>query len=237
MVTPFCRLVVPLVLWSFVGLAPKHSCAADSMGIYLGAGVGRTLYDSAFGEQLRNAYNGSAFTVVDANTTRRHDVGYKAFAGYRFAGPFALELSYVDLGEPRAHYAFRPTTGLINQNLYTRESTYRIRGVNLAGVGTLPITDKLSARATVGAFYSQLDYSEQGRQTSGDVYTFAAPTLRQTNLSYGLGVAYRFAAQWSVRGDWDRFRNVGQSFKLTVDDNGRFANIDLFSVNIEYHFR
>jgi len=55
-------------------------------------------------------------------------------------------------------------------------------------------------------------------------------------LSYGLGFAYRLDAAWAIRADWDRFRNIGRTFNFSVDTNGKFDNVDLLSVVVEYHF-
>ena len=48
----------------------------------------------------------------------------------------------------------------------------------------------------------------------------------------GIGALWRFAPQFSVRLDLDRNFNVGRKFALTSDTNGRFDNIDAYTVNL-----
>jgi hypothetical protein len=185
---------------------------ADFGGIYLGGGLGGAHYDIDYSSQVRSAYDGSPFTVQSAAMDRRSDFAYKAFIGYPFVPQFAAELSYVDLGQPKAHYDLTSTLGL-----YTRSASYRIRGANLAGVGIVPVTDALSLHGMLGVFYSRLEYSESGTNApGGEPYAFSAPNRWRADLSFGLGAAYRLHERWSIRGDWDRFRNIGAPFNLTT---------------------
>jgi OmpA-OmpF porin, OOP family len=215
-------------------LVATTATAAELGGLYVGGGLGSARYDIDYGAQVRNAYSGSAFTTVEsADLTRSSDFGYKAFTGYQFIPPLALELSYVDLGKPKAHYDLSTTLGL-----YTRDATYKIQGLNLAAVGTLPLSDAFSVHGSVGAFYSELKYSESGTDAPDNTpNSFTASNRRRTDLSFGLGLTYRLRDQWAIRGDWDRFRNIGSEFALNADGNGRFSNVDLFTLNVIYLLR
>jgi hypothetical protein len=212
------------------------TAAESSTGFYLGGGLGQANYDIDYGQQVNAAYSGSRFKVVYANMTRTQDLAGKAYVGYQFAEPFAVELGYVNLGEPRAQFAVSSTTAGTS-NPFTRNATYKIQGLNLAAVGRVALNDQWSVHGSVGAFYSQYRYSESGYQASGDAYSFGAPNLWQTNLSYGLGVAVRIGGQWLVRADWDRYQDIGNTFSFSESGNGRFSSIDLFSLNLEYRFR
>ena len=212
------------------------AAAESSGGFYLGGGLGQANYDIDYSQQVNAAYAASQFKVVYANMTRTHDFAGKVYAGYQFANPFAIEFGYVNLGEPRAQFAVSSTSAGTT-NPFTRNATYRIQGLNLAAVGRLSLTDQWSVHGSVGAFYSQYKYSESGNQSTGDAYSFTAPNLWQTNLSYGLGVSAQFSDRWVVRADWDRYQHIGNTFDFSVSGNGRFSNIDLFSLNLEYRFQ
>jgi opacity protein-like surface antigen len=227
------RAVVVCLLGVF---APWAAGATPSNGFYVGGGLGQANYDIDYSQQVNAAYSASPFTVVYANMTRSQDLAGKAYAGYQFANPFALELGYVNLGEPQAQFAVSSTSAGTT-NPFTRNATYHIQGLNLAAVGRLLLDDQWSLHASVGAFYSQYKYSEFGNQSTGDPYSFTAPNLWQTNLSYGLGVSAQLSNQWVVRADWDRYQHVGNTFSFSTTGNGRFTDIDLLSLNLEYRFQ
>ena len=209
--------------------------AAPTPGFYVGGGVGQAFYDIDYSSQVNAAYAGSDFTVISSSLTRSSDFAGKVYGGYQFAFPLAIELGYVNLGQPKAEYALRSKSGL-NQNPFTRNATYKIQGIDLSAVGTWAITDAWSLHANVGAFFSELKYSEQGSEASGDAYSFSAPNDHHTNVSYGVGGAYRFAGNWAVRLDWDRYQDIGQTFSFITSGNGQFDHVDLVTLNLEYHF-
>jgi len=211
------------------------TAAEPASGFYLGGGLGQANYDIDYSQQVNSAYSSSPFTVVYANMTRSHDLAGKAYVGYQFANPFAVEFGYVNLGEPRAQFAVSSTSAGTT-NPFTRNASYKVQGLNLAAVGRFSLTDQWSVHGSVGAFYSQYKYSESGSQANGDAYSFNAPNLWQTNLSYGLGVSAQFSKEWGIRADWDRYQHIGNTFDFSVSGNGRFSNIDLYSLNLEYRF-
>jgi hypothetical protein len=65
----------------------------------------------------------------------------------------------VNLGEPKAEYALRSKAGL-NQNMFTRNATDKMQGIDLSAVGTLTLNAQWSLHADLGAFFSRLKYSE-----------------------------------------------------------------------------
>ncbi len=229
------RRVLAGILAAAAGTVAGTAVAADPAGFYIGAGGGAALYDIDYSSQVNNAYAGSAFTVLNADFGSTTKGGFKAFGGYRFNAPFAIELAYVNLGQPTATYTVR------NFNAFTpgnnvRNAQYKIQGFNLSAVGVWDVNEQFSLHALIGAFYSQLKYSETGSTPQGDSYSFTADDLWQTNLSLGLGASYNFNPQWSLRADWDHFRNIGNTFDFSTSGNGQFDNIDLLSVNLVYRF-
>jgi opacity protein-like surface antigen len=236
MIPKRCSLFRVAVVCLLAGFAPWVAGAAPASGFYVGGGLGQANYDIDYGQQVNAAYAGSQFTVVYANMTRNQDLAGKAYVGYQFAQPFAIELGYVNLGQPQAQFAVSSTSAGTT-NPFTRSATYKIQGIDLAAVGRLVLTDQWSVHASVGAFYSQYKYSESGNQSTGDPYSFTAPNLWQTNLSYGLGASAQINDQWAVRADWDRYTHIGNTFSFSTTGNGRFTNVDLFSLNVEYRFQ
>jgi len=130
-------------------------------------------------------------------STDRSSTGGKLYGGYSFSPNIGLELGYADLGK------FSSSAG-----------TAKGSGVFLDGVGTIPITQSLSALGRVGVFNGKLDTSLNGND-------------RGTSYKYGAGLQYDFNKQAGVRAEWERYR-----FKAF----GTNTNTDLLSVGLNYKF-
>ena len=133
------------------------SSLAASEG-YLGLSVGQTDYD------LKNAYSFD------------HGDSFAISGGYRFNENFALELSYIDLGDGKDNV----------DPVWTVE----VDGFNLAAVGIIPISKQFELFAKVGMFKwdGKVDEKGTGKIADGD----------GTELSYGAGLAYNLSSQFSI---------------------------------------
>jgi OOP family OmpA-OmpF porin len=101
-----------------------------------------------------------------------------------------------------------------------------MQGVNLDLVGTLPITDRLSALGRIGAQYART------RDTFGTTglatVINANPSNRETNAKIGVGLQYEFSPSFLVRTEAERYR--------MNDGVGHKANVDLYSVSLVMPF-
>ena len=199
----------------------QHRSTAFRLGALGVAVLGATLGTSALAQFVPGAYIGGtvgrASTDFDAPaplvapgigfTQDERDTAWKLFGGYQFHRNFAIEGGYYDLGS--YDYGYAAPGGAGNS---------RYRGLNLDLVGTLPVTDRFSAFARVGAAYTR------ARTTFGGV----GRTESDWGPKVGLGVEYAFTPQLSVRGEWERYR---------VDEpvRGR-GNIDVASIGLVYRF-
>src|SRR5262245_48502272 len=169
-------------------------------GLYFGVGGGWVHYDIDYNAQVVNAYNYflSPYTVLYADFGGNNKGGFKTWLGYQFTPWLAAEVSYVNLDSPTANYSARAATGPTT-NPFVRNAQYKIQGMNLSAVGTVPINEMFALHANVGAFYSQYKYSETGTDGFGNPTSFNAPNLWQWNLSYGAGANYNINRQWTIR--------------------------------------
>lgn len=196
-------------------LASAQAVGLDR-GWYLGGNVGesRAKIDEA---RIRSGLLGSGFTTSSFSDDDR-DIGYKLFAGYQMNRYFALEGGYFDLGK----FSFNATTvpaGTLNGSL-------KLRGVNFDLVGTLPITDRFSAFARVGANYAEVKDNFSG---SGAVLVRNPnPSKEETNVKYGLGLQYAFNDALAMRAEVERYR--------INDAVGNKGDIDLVSLGLIYRF-
>jgi len=193
------------------------SCAlADESGWYVGANVGQSkaaIDDS----RITNGLLSDGFTTTSI-TDEDRDLGYKIFGGYQFNKNFALEGGYFDLGK----FGFKATT----QPPGTLNGDIRLRGLNLDVIGSLPITEKFSVFARLGANYAQASDSFTG---TGSVNVLNSnPSKFETNPKVGLGLEYAFSDTLAMRAEVERYR--------INDAVGNRGDINLVTVGFVYRF-
>ncbi|MES2942023.1 MAG: OmpA family protein [Pseudomonadota bacterium] len=189
---------------------------AQETGWYGGGNIGQsraTIDNARVAAGL--AQSGFATTSI---ADRERDAAYKLYGGYRFTPYFSVEGGYFDLGK----FGFTANTvpaGSLNGNI-------RIRGFNLDLVGTVPLTEKLSALGRVGANYAQAKDSFRG---SGAVNVINPnPSERATNYKVGLGLQYAFSDDLAMRAEIERYR--------INDAVGNRGHVDMVSVGLVYSF-
>jgi OOP family OmpA-OmpF porin len=197
--------------------AIASQCAiADDSGWYVGGNVGQSrakIDDPRITAQLLGA--GLATTsIVDDN---RH-AGYKLFGGYQINKNFAIEGGYFNLGQFGFVAATAPP-GTLTGNI-------KLQGVNLDGVGTLPITEKLSIFGRLGVNYAQArdTFSSTGYVTVPN----PNPSKNQFNYKFGAGLQYAFTDALAMRLEAERYR--------INDAVGNRGDIDLYSLGLIYRF-
>lgn len=128
------------------------------------------------------------------------EMAWGAFGGYQLNRWLAAEFGYQDLGEQT-----------IGGNTIDEASAWEV-----LGVGRFPIIDRLAAYGKLGAY--------RGRTKGGGF------NERNTDLTYGLGVEYDFTRNIAVRGEWQRYWDLGGGGSGTAD-------LDVLSVGVVYRFR
>jgi opacity protein-like surface antigen len=220
---------VVLAVLACATIAPPARAAESATGFYVGAGAGVSRYDIDFSAQVHDAYAGAPFTVASAGMTDRGGTAATLFAGWQFHRHVAVEAAYAWLGKAGAAYT------LDRFGTFTRDAEYEASAVTLALVGSWPVHERFTLLVKGGVAFTRLEYRETGADR-GEPHAFDAPTLDQTRGMAGLGATYAIAPQWTVRGEWDRYFDVGRRFALNEDGNGRFDAIDAFWVGVQYRF-
>jgi OOP family OmpA-OmpF porin len=172
--------------------------------------------------------NGDVAAVSGATSTSfvsdQRDPGVKVFAGYRFDRHFALEGGYAWLGEFQATtQVAAPTTGALNAEI-------RVIGLFVDALAMLPIGERLAAYVKLGVLGSETRtfHSTSGTVTPAPGVNTNAST-DEANLSYGLGAQYDFASNATLRIEWQRYADVGNS------NTGEF-DVDLYSAGLLFRF-
>lgn len=181
---------------------------------YGGLNIGQT-HESINDGAIAQSEIGGGLTFL---TDDDRDNGYKLFAGYQLNDNFAIEGGYFDLGQ----FGSRAVKG--NEGaLKTRTKT---RGFNVDLVGSLPMTEKLSAFARAGAHYSE---SKDRFQGSGDVIvTDRHRRDRDVNFKWGGGLQYDFTQKFGMRLEAERY--------AINDVMGNNGSINMYSLGALYRF-
>ena len=212
----------------------NHSPASRLLGL---ASLGILMAAPAMAQDTSLWYGGASLgqskTGTDANalttgllpgvsaassTTDEKGTAYKLFGGYQFNRNFAIEGGYFNLGKNGFDAATAPAGNLTGET--------KVQGVNLDLVGTLPLTERLSALARIGAHHA---WSKSTFSGSGAAAGVPGSSKRDdSGYQMGLGMQYELNPSMWVRGEIERYR--------TKDAVGQRTNVDLVTVSLVFPF-
>jgi OOP family OmpA-OmpF porin len=113
---------------------------------------------------------------VTASATKSNDTSYKIYGGYQFTKNWGVEVGYNDLGNGynvNFNFAGLPGSGSV-----------KIDNWYVAGTGTLPLGDRFSVFAKLGAVANHSD------------------------VLVGVGAQYAFTRNWSARLEYEDYGKV-----------------------------
>jgi OOP family OmpA-OmpF porin len=159
--------------------------------------------------------SGLTTTAMERDETH---AAYKLFGGYQFSRNFALEAGYFNLGK----FGFTSTTAPAG----TLNGQIKLQGVNVDLVGTLPLTETLSAIARVGAQYARArdTFSGSGAVTVRN----PSPSKSEANYKVGVGLQYAFSPAFLLRAEGERYR--------INDAVGNHGGVNVVSVSLVFPF-
>ena len=154
------------------------SAVANAGGGYVGLSAGQTNVD------LSGFDDGDSIAII---------------GGFKINQNFAVEASYVDLGESKDNVA----------PVWTIEAD----GFNFAAVGLIPINDKIDIFGKVGVFIWDVTLNESGY---GEIASDDG-----TDLSYGIGATANFTDQFSLVLEYQKF-DLGDDDVTNISLGARF---------------
>jgi OOP family OmpA-OmpF porin len=204
-----------LGLASLCALIAAPALAQDTSHYYGGVSVGqsKTQVDA-------NGVTSGLLPGVSAasSSTDEKDTAYKLFGGYQFNRNLAIEGGYFNLGNNSFNAVTSPAGTLAGET--------KAQGLNLDLVGTLPLTERLSALARIGAHHT---WSKSTFSGTGAAAAVAGSSKRDdSGYKVGLGLQYELNPSMWIRGELERYR--------VKDAVGQRANVDLLSVSLVFPF-
>lgn len=195
-------------------LAPAF--AQETGQYYGGASVGKSR--AKLDESGMAAYNAGPAISVTGVAVDDSATGYKVFGGYRMNPYLAIEAGLFSLGT----FGFDAST--LPLGSVHGESKYR--GLNLDLVGTMPVTDKLSALLRAGVQRSWTRNSFSG--TGAVIVPDSSPRTRGVNYKVGAGLQYAMSPNVTLRAEVERYR--------INDAMDRKANVNAYTVGLVFPF-
>jgi OOP family OmpA-OmpF porin len=205
------KTVGALGLVGFAAINAPLAVAADS-GWYGGLNIGLTTA-KVNDDRIRSGLQSSGFTVTSIDDDDK-SFGFKLLGGYKINKNFAVEGGYFNLG--KFGYTANTTAG-------SQTGSAKQQGLNLDGVGILPLTQKLSALGRVGLTYTQAKATYSGVGVSDP-----SPSKSEASYKLGLGVQYDLTDSLGLRGEVERHR--------INDAIGNDGSAHMFSVGLVYYF-
>lgn len=169
----------------------------DSVGLYMFGNVGQSSIDED----------------IDASSVDDDDTAYKLGLGLQLNRYFALEGTWVDLGEFSARES-------VNGASLSADAEISGFGANL--VGRLPFDYGLSVYAKAGWHQLESDVSVKGNLPGVGAFSDSEDDT-DTASSWAVGAAWQFYPQFSVVGEYERYLDVG-------DD----VDVEFWSLGLRY---
>ena len=135
------------------------------------------------------------------------DTSWKILGGYQINRNFSAELGYTNLGELTASGP--------GGSLKVETSAWE-----LVGIGAYPLSNQLSVYGKLGLYRAETELTSTIGLSADET---------ATDITYGFGVRYDFTPAIGVRGEWQRYGDVG---------GGNIGNgdVDVLSVGLIFKF-
>lgn len=199
------------LLAAVVGMTVSTSVfSEEQVGFYIGVGGGQSEVDDLASLTVSDAQFVADIidpgAVITSGTSEKDDTdtGVKLFLGYSFNEYFALEASYIDLGEASTSVTGSGLDSFATPFTGTIEGEFEVDGFALSAVGSYPFTDAFSIFGKAGVFKYETDF-KASLSTSLGLSVSVSDDESGTEITYGVGLNYRFNDNFSLRAEWERF--------------------------------
>jgi hypothetical protein len=214
----------------FGGTTFSQAVMADGLdGVYLGGHFGwsRSSYETGFiNDQLQSLASAGDLLQFGSSSADRSSRVWWANSGYWFGEHFGFDAAFLHLGELTYRVAETLKTSTGDEPIATA-ATVSSRGPAISLLGRLPLTDALEIDMRLG------DYDGKSTRTTrlefNSIFGTSTQSTSKSSLLIGAGGGYTFAEHWTVRLDFIRINQAGDT------SVGKF-NVDLASAGVTFTF-
>ena len=214
MKSPALRFAVAALL-----LSGLPSTVAANTYWYMGLGMGLGLVQLYPADFSGGCPSGTTCT----DTKQESDAGFKGFVGYQINRTWAFEASVTTVGK----FHYKRDNGTV-----TQDATYKVKGLGLSLVPTIPFTRNFSLYGRLGAFSSQtrLTIYNDGVAATGGVQSNRFGPLT------GFGAQYFFDEESGIRVEFENFGKVGTACSASSPNCTGRANAKMISASLVFPF-
>jgi OOP family OmpA-OmpF porin len=211
---PVVRCAVVATLLS--GAVPAYAADPNSF-MYFGLGAGYSHVD----------FYPADFKTGATDLPKDFDAGYRIFAGWQVNRNWAAEIGYVTVGKFKYDSNFGTN---VNQQV-----DYKVTGMEVSLLPTIPLGSKLSVFGRLGGFFSQARTTVVNATGSP---SDNIPNVQNSQVSFLSGVGFQYLGDESgVRIEYENFGKVGAPIQPPpgFNSSGR-ANAQMLSINFMFKF-
>ena len=198
------------------------TASAQTSGFYGGASIGQAKVD------MDNSSDDSAKLATELGFTNisssqdDSDTSWKIFAGYKLNQNLAIEGGYADLGKFQLN-----ADGILNGVTGKLDGSVKSHAYFIDLLGVLPMGD-FSVFGKLGGAYTQTKAEASASYSSAS----ASDSVKENKFSpkLGVGVEYNITQSIAIRGEFERYFNVGD------DSTTGESDVDVWSVGLKASF-
>jgi len=142
------------------------------------------------------------------------DKAWKIFGGYQITRNIAAEIGYSRLGK------FNASFGLLTDEA-------KVTAWEASALAGAPILDRLWIFGRLGVYRGTV---KESTNFAGDF------SHDNTNFTFGLGLSYDIMPQLAVRGEWQRYYQMGGGDVALGAGVGEKSEVDVFGINALWRF-
>ena len=141
-------------------------------------------------------------------------VAGKLFGGYQLDETFAVEVGYTYLGKFKAS----PAGG---------SDEAKVQALEASVVATWPVAARTALFGRFGGYYASVRETTSFAGSSSD---------NNADLTFGFGVRYDVTPKLAVRGEWQRYLDMGGPNVALGAGTGDLSSVDVLGVGVLWRF-
>lgn len=198
----------------------KRTRNANRVGPYGAAFLGSARYkgnQEANEAELRDILASTEFPSRNiTSSTKKDDIGYQAAFGYRFNRYFAAELGLAQFGElsSTARGELDTGEGFVPASV---KLSFNVGGPIISGVAILPVGEKFEFYGRAGMLFASAE-RELSSRLDGQSGGFGSAKGDSSNFVYSLGATYHINQVYSIRLEYTKVGEVGQSQRTGTEE-------------------
>ena len=175
-------------------------------GFYVGAGFGQS--------KAKDWCGSGGFDSCDDK-----DKAWKIFGGYQITRNIAAEIGYTNLGKFTASFS-DPLFGLLTDDA-------KVTAWEASALAGAPLLDRLWIFGRLGIYRGTV---KESTNFAGDF------THDNTNFTFGLGLSFDIIAHLALRGEWQRYYQMGGGDVALGAGVGEKSDVDVFAISALWRF-